>query len=219
MKAIKAVIFDLGNVIIPLEDEAFWWNEQFLGIFEQPESVRQLKDEGFFVEYEKGTFDTSYFLETLSQYLKPEYQKKDIADKWNALLKEIPEERLDFLRNLKDQYEIYLLSNTNEIHLDFIKAALIERFGSDVLYEIFDHCYYSYEIREVKPDVEIYLRVLKEQQIKAGEALFIDDKIANLEGAEKAGITTIHILPSQEISDVLNNMLEVGVNDRLIEKD
>lgn len=207
MKNIKTLIFDLGNVIIPLEDEKYWWNETFLGIFENYQEVQQLKEDQFFVRYEKGEILTNEFLEKLSQFLKPEFQEKDIILRWNALLKEIPERRLDFLKELKNKYSIYLLSNTNEIHLDFIISALKEKYGLDTLEEIFNHCYYSFQIKEVKPDAAIFLKVLNEQNLVAEECLFIDDKIENLYPAEKLGIQTILHLPHQEIHIELKDFL------------
>lgn len=206
MTEIKALIFDLGNVIIPLEDEVSWWNESFLEIFQEPESVRDLRNEGFFVDYEKGSFDTEHFFTALEQYLKPGFDKSDVAGRWNALLKEIPQHRVDFLRKLKEKYELYLLSNTNEIHLNFIIQEMIKKFGEDVLDEIFDHCYYSYQIGEVKPDSEIYRKVLHEQRLIANQCLFIDDKTANLEGAVSLGIRIRHILPEQDITNVLRDL-------------
>lgn len=203
---LKNLIFDLGNVIIPLADEGHWWKEVFLDIFESPDEVQQLKNDGFLVEYEKGAFDTGHFLEILEQHLKPGFDRKNIADRWNALLKEIPGYRLDFLRQLKEKYALFLLSNTNEIHLNFIIDALVQKYGHDVLEEIFDHCYYSYQIAEVKPDAEIYLKVLQNQNIQGESTLFIDDKPVNLDAAAILGIQIRHILPSQDIVDILSDL-------------
>lgn len=204
MTKIKTLIFDLGNVIIPLNDEVLWWNETFLEIFQQPEPVRNLRNEGFFIEYEKGVFGTDYFLTTLEVYLKPDFDKGDVAVRWNALLKDIPGYRVDFLRKLKEKYELYLLSNTNEIHLDFIIHEMVKQYGKDILDEIFDHCYYSYQIGEVKPDTMIYQKVIQEQRLIPGECLFIDDKLLNLEGATQLGIRVRHIHPEQDITDILS---------------
>lgn len=207
MKKIKTMIFDLGNVIIPLEDEKHWWNQTFLEIFKNPQEIQKLRDDHFFVRYEKGEITTQEFLEKLGQFLKLEFQEIDIIQRWNALLKEIPESRLDFLKKLKKKYSIYLLSNTNEIHLDFIISALKKKYEKDMLEETFDHCYYSYQIKKVKPDVAIFLKVLVEQNLIAEECLFIDDKNENLYPAEKLGIQTILHLPHQEIVIELKDFL------------
>lgn len=207
MTQIKTIIFDLGNVIIPLENEKHWWNEVFLEIFENTQAIQQLRESQFFVLYEKGAMTSKGFLEKLQIYLKPEYQEKDIIQRWNALLKVIPEHRLDFLRTLKKKYKILLLSNTNEIHLDFIIAALVESHGNDMLADIFDHCFYSYLMKEVKPDAAIYLKVLQEQNLVAEECLFLDDKQENLNHAQKLGIRTKLHLPHQEIHIELQEYL------------
>ena len=207
MKNIKTLIFDLGNVIIPLNDEKYWWNEVFLKIFESPQKVQELKDRQFFVNYEKGEMTTSEFLYKLAQYLLPGFHQNDIIQSWNRILKVIPETRLEFLKELKKKYSIFLLSNTNEIHLDFIISALNDSHGKDMLAETFHHCYYSFQMNEVKPDTAIYLKVLEEQNLKAEECLFIDDKIENLKSAELLGIHTQHIIPNQEINIVLKDYI------------
>lgn len=211
MKQLKNIIFDLGNVIIPLENEKHWWNEVFLEIFEIPEDVQYLKDNHFFVQYEKGQMTTDQFLKRLQQYLKPEFNENDIIDRWNALLKEIPESRIEFLQQLKKKYPIFLLSNTNEIHLDFIIDASNKKYGFDILDKTFDYCFYSYKMKEVKPAAAIYLKVLEEQNLIADECLFIDDKIENLKQAEKLGIHTKLFDSYQEINIELKELLNKNV--------
>lgn len=208
MKQLKNIIFDLGNVIIPLENEKYWWNEVFLEIFENPQEINDLRDHHFFVHYEKGEITTNQFLKRLQQFLKPEFNENDIIIRWNALLKEIPENRIEFLQKLNKNYSIFLLSNTNEIHLNFIIEASNMRYGFDILEKTFDYCFYSYKINEVKPDDAIYLKVLEERNLIAEECLFIDDKKVNLEQAGKLGIQTKLIDSCQEINIELIDLLK-----------
>lgn len=207
MKNIKVLIFDLGNVIIPLEEFSYWWEQLFLPVFQQKEAVEKLLREGFFVDFERGDFDEEHFLNVLCTSLKPGFLKDDIIRRWNLILKEIPPHRVEFLRTLKAKgYQLYLLSNTNSTHIDSVKAQMQELFGMNVLEDIFDYCYYSYEMNEVKPDVEIYKKVIEDQQINPTETLFIDDKIENLDGAKKLGVKIRHIAPEQDIKYVLKDL-------------
>ncbi|HZH68708.1 MAG TPA: HAD family phosphatase [Chitinophagales bacterium] len=207
MKNLKVLIFDLGNVIIPLEEFSYWWEQLFLPVFQQKEAVEKLLREGFFVDFERGDFDEEHFLNVLCTILKPGFSKDDIIRRWNLILKEIPPHRVEFLRTLKAKgYQLYLLSNTNSTHIDSVKAQMQELFGMNVLEDIFDYCYYSYEMNEVKPDVEIYKKVIEDQQINPTETLFIDDKIENLDGAKKLGVKIRHIAPEQDIKYVLKDL-------------
>lgn len=207
MNHIKVLIFDLGNVIVPLEELSYWWEQLFLPIFQQKEAVRKLLDDGFFIDFERGDFDEEHFLNALSISLKPEFSKEDIIRRWNLILKVIPSHRVEFLRTLKAKgYLLYLLSNTNSTHIDCVRVQMQEVYGKDILEDIFDHCYYSYEINHVKPDIEIYKKVIKDQKIHPAEALFIDDKMENLDGAKELGIQIRHITPEQDIIEVMKDL-------------
>ncbi|MCO5232108.1 MAG: HAD-IA family hydrolase [Chitinophagales bacterium] len=200
MDNIQALIFDLGNVILPLENEKDWWQTHFLSIFHSPEKVIQLKDDLFFVYYEKGILDTSSFLKTIEPLLLPSFSVNDIYERWNSLLKDIPMHRIHFLNHLKSKYKLYLLSNTNEIHLEYI----FQKYGQNIFQDIFDDCFYSYQLKMVKPDSEIYQTLLDAHQLIANECLFMDDKQSNLDGASGLGIQTQIISPDQDIVHVLN---------------
>ncbi|MCO5231607.1 MAG: HAD family phosphatase [Chitinophagales bacterium] len=206
MKNIDTLIFDLGNVILPLEDESFWWNSIFGELFSNFEEVNKLRNDGLLVQYEKGAITTQEFLDTLKSFLKEKYTEIDIVNRWNALLKEIPHHRIDFLRALKERYKLYLLSNTNEIHLKHFIQESINTYGIDVLDDVFDKCYYSYQIKQVKPDLEIYQTVLNEQNLVAQNCLFIDDKKSNIEGAAQLGIQTHLFSIGEDISVVLKEL-------------
>lgn len=207
MQGIQNLIFDLGNVIIPLEDYAVWWEEVFLDVFENKQVVENYRTQGFFEAFEKGAVGSKRFYRDLSSFLKSEYTEVDLRDRWNGILKTIPPHRLDFLKMLSEKYKLYLLSNTNEVHIDDVRAQLVDVYGRDVLADIFDHCYYSYEIRMLKPDAEIYERVLNDHGLEAGECLFLDDKEENIRGAESVGIRAQLIHPDEDIAEVLSFLL------------
>lgn len=200
MQQIRNLIFDLGNVIIPIEEQHYWWKSIFLKTFSDEEKVWKLKENGFFTEFEKGHYTAEQFMQTLKPLIKDGFEEKDIWTNWNKILHEIPKHRLDALKKLKKKYHLLLLSNTNEIHLSTIRQNLIRRFGQDELRIIFDHCYYSFEMGMVKPEEEIYRKVLTSEQINPSETLFLDDSLENLKGAEKLGIQTIHVMPHEDFS-------------------
>lgn len=203
----QTLIFDLGNVVLPLSDEVHWWENTWCGIFEHPEKIHQLRTDGFFVQYEKGDFDSDFFLQHLTPYLKSDRVVEDILKSWNKLLQDIPPQRIEFLRKLKEKYQVYLLSNTNPIHLEYIIDQLHLHHGKNILEELFQECFYSYQILDVKPEASIYQKVLKKTGATAEATLFIDDKITNIEGAAQLGIQTLHISPQEDIVNVLKHLL------------
>ncbi|MGB5418512.1 HAD family hydrolase [Algibacter sp.] len=193
---IKTIIFDFGNVFINLNIEAA--HKHALETFQ----IESLSDEmlGFNSFYEQGLISTDEFLEFYSENF-PKLIKDDLIEVWNFMLKDFPKNRLDFLKALKSNsnYKLILLSNTNALHIDFIKTNV-------PFYEDFKNCfdafYLSHEINLVKPNRDIFEFVLNENNLKAEECLFIDDNKDNIETANTMKFKTWHITPGME--DVIN---------------
>jgi glucose-1-phosphatase len=194
----STLIFDLGNVILPLKNEVHWAQHIFNPLFET-EPLEILRAGGFFRYYEMGKFGDKEFLDKLEIHLRTGYHRKDIIDAWIALLDELPMHRLDYLLKLSEKHRILLLSNTNNIHLSYIFG----RYGQPVLENAFHKCYYSHLIGLAKPDSMIYKYVLATEQIKAEDTLFLDDKAENIYSAAELGIQTILVTPGSEIADLL----------------
>jgi glucose-1-phosphatase len=194
----NTLIFDLGNVIIPLRNERYWQEEVFDVLFD-PEPLQTLREGGFFRYYEMGKFGDKAFLDKLEAHLLPGYQRQDIMAAWLALLDDLPLHRLDFIQLLSEQHQVLLLSNTNNLHLTYI----LDRYGREVLEGPFKKCYYSHLLGLAKPDPSIYQYVLKDQQIHATQALFLDDRPDNILSASKLGIQTILVTPGEEIAELL----------------
>ncbi|KAA5824748.1 HAD family phosphatase [Algibacter amylolyticus] len=193
---IKTIIFDFGNVFINLNIEAA--HKHALEAF----NIEALSDEmlGFNSFYEQGLISTEEFLDFYSQNF-PKLSKQELIDIWNFMLKDFPESRLTFLKELKQssKYKLILLSNTNELHIDFIKTnvSFYNEFKN-----CFDAFYLSHEINLVKPNQDIFNFVLNENKLKAEECLFIDDNKDNIEAANTLNIKTWLINPETE--DVKN---------------
>jgi len=191
---IKTLIFDFGNVFINLNIEAA--QKHALEAFQ----IESLSEEmlGFNSFYEQGLISTDEFLEFYIENF-PKLSKETLVDIWNIILKDFPKYRLDFLQDIKktSKYNLILLSNTNALHIDFIKTHVpfFEEFKN-----CFDHFYLSHEINLIKPNPDIFEFVLNEN--KASECLFIDDNADNIKTANHLNINTWHINPETE--DVVN---------------
>jgi glucose-1-phosphatase len=201
---IKNLIFDLGNVIIDLDiprtEAAF---ETMLGE-NYKRSLQQLQVQHIFEQYETGKVSEDTFISTLQQSTSQVVSSEDIKTAWNAMLLSIPPQRFAMLLQLKERYNVFLLSNTNKTHLDWVYKYLIETHQiTDFESTYFHKAYYSHLIHLRKPNVDIYEYVLRDANILASESVFIDDVAANIEGAQLAGLNTIHHEVGAEIVDVM----------------
>jgi putative hydrolase of the HAD superfamily len=111
---------------------------------------------------------------------------------WNKLILDIPLHRVKLVQELRKNYKVFLLSNTNSIHFDQYTHELFETYGIH-LTDLFDQVFVSHEIGIHKPDAGIYTHVLGNANIEASESVFIDDSLANIEAAALQGIRGIHI--------------------------
>ena len=193
---IKTIIFDFGNVFINLAiDEAQNYAKETFQIDVLSEEML-----GFNSFYEQGLISTDEFLEFYSENF-PKLSNEQLIEVWNKILKHFPKHRLEFIMNLKSssEYKLILLSNTNELHINWIKENI--SFYEDFK-NCFDEFYLSYEINLVKPNDDIFEFVLNENNLKAEECIFIDDNADNISCAITMGFHTWHINPDNE--DVVN---------------
>jgi putative hydrolase of the HAD superfamily len=112
---------------------------------------------------------------------------------WNAMLLDIPVEKIKLLQDLKTKYKTFLLSNTNSIHLESFTRRLQVDHRLNNLDELFHRVYYSQLLGMRKPDVEIYKYVLEKNGLKSDETIFLDDNPDNIQGAARAGIHTFFV--------------------------
>jgi glucose-1-phosphatase len=203
---LKSIIFDLGNVLIDID---FPRSEQQLkallgdNLLEKLEKINQAN---LFYEFEKGNVSEDFFIKTL-QSLGENVSEQQIKDAYNAMLIGFKAERFEMLKRLAEKYTLYVLSNTNKMHIDWVHQHL-EKDLHITNYEsqYFKTVYYSHELHLRKPDVEIYEYVLQDAQLKAEETLFIDDNHDNIVAAQSIGIQVIHHELGNEIVERLRNL-------------
>ncbi len=194
MKNIKNIIFDLGGVLINLEpDRTRRSFQSFFSSSDQYDTFYQtMTKESIFDDHETGHISDQIFIETIQQLLPREISNYDIVNAWNAMILDFPKERITLLRQLRKKYNIYLLSNTNHIHLQFARQKVLLDADIDDLDAEFDQAFYSHIVHHRKPNKEIFEIVCDQANIQPSESLFIDDNQINLTGAEEIGIQTIH---------------------------
>jgi len=191
-QGIKNIIFDLGGVIINLSVPATVM--AFAKASGKPmEEIAALVNSQVFMDYEKGLISDNAFRDHVRQALNWNATDGEVDLSWNAMLLDIPPERLALLEKLKTSYRVFLLSNTNGIHLKQFNQILFEQSGKKEMDDYFHQAYYSHRMKMRKPDVEIFQYVLQQHQLVPSETLFLDDNLSNLQGAALAGIKTFHV--------------------------
>lgn len=201
MQNIKNIIFDLGGVILNIDfkktEEAF----RQLGLKDFSTHINQFHNSGFFLLYETGMIDDDEFVYSIKSLIKNPVESRQVIEAWNALLLDFPPERIKLLKRLREKFRLFLLSNTNAIHLKEFNQRLYDEYGG-YLEDLFEKTYYSHAVKLRKPAEAIYKMVLSENNLIAGETLFVDDTASNFPEAEKLGIKTYHIKPGASITDI-----------------
>lgn len=195
---IKNIVFDFGDIFINLDKPAVYKHLAKLG---HPTLTPEM--DTLAKTYEVGNISSSDFLTGLQQMV-PSATLEQVTNAWNSILLDFPESRLTFLEQLKaaDSYRLFLLSNTNELHIDYVKEnmgmARWNRFKS-----CFEKFYLSHEIHMRKPNTEIFDFVLSENELNAKETYFIDDTQENTDAAASIGIQTWHLMVgSEDVTDL-----------------
>lgn len=194
-RKIEAIIFDLGGVIINLNYQLTIDAFSQLAGFDASLLYTQQQQTPLFDDYETGRISSTAFRQGLRNLLKLDCSDEVLDDAWNAMLLDIPKERVALLATLKTHIPIFLLSNTNTIH----KAECDRRFQRTMndpnanLSDLFTCAYYSHEVGDRKPNPSIFERVLQEQNLTPNSTLFIEDSLQHITGAQQVGLQTVHL--------------------------
>lgn len=198
---LKNIIFDLGGVIINIDYNLTINAFKKLGVENFEQLYSQIQQTQLFDKLETGKISPQEFRNAIKKLLPPGISNYEIDKAWCAMLLNFPQERLLLLERLKKKYRLFLLSNTNKIHIrEVIKILRSENHWS-LWNRVFEKKYYSHMIGMRKPDKKAFRLILNENELKASETLFIDDSEPNLAGAQQLGIKT-HYLKKGE--DILN---------------
>ncbi len=200
------LIFDLGNVIIDLDypraldliSSGLPAGQQF--------RVNEFYRTGFQLAYERGEIDSATFRNEVRTYFGEPWEDRKVDELWNSILGKIPQKRLELIKNLKEHYQLGVLSNTNAIHIDAVYQILKTDHKMDRFEPLFDRIFYSHEMGLAKPSPEIYEAMLAQLGAKADRVIFFDDLEANVKGAASVGIRAVHVTGPDVIFDFFGNV-------------
>ncbi|MFC0778528.1 HAD family hydrolase [Flavobacterium sp. HJSW_4] len=188
---INAIIFDFGDIFINLDKPATISGLQKLGMTEWNNEFDQLN-----LSFEVGAISPEDFIGGFQKQL-PNASKEEILKAWNAVLADFPFYRLEFLQELSKKYRLFLLSNTDSIHINTFETKSGVSFYKD-FYACFEKVYFSFDIGMRKPDPKIYQFVLNENNLIAENTLFVDDKTENTDSAAALGIKVWNLKVGKE---------------------
>lgn len=188
---INTIIFDFGDIFINLDKQATVDAFEKLGLQHWNEDLNQLN-----FQFEKGEITQEQFLLGIQKHI-PNATITEILSAWNAILLDFPLRRLEFLQKLSKQYRLFLLSNTDAIHIATFEEENGASFYSD-FYQCFEKVYFSFEIGMRKPDTEIFNFVLANHNLSPKHTLFVDDKKENTDAALSVGLQVWNLQVGQE---------------------
>jgi len=192
-KPVRNIVFDLGNVIINIDPDLTLCKFKELGVTNFDEMYNIMRQSDVFDRLDTGKITLPEFRHAIRDYTKINLTDEQIDDAWCAMLLDFPEENTELLQKLRAEgYRLYMLSNTNEMHIDYYTELLKQQCGRDLLSELFDRTFYSHEIGYRKPNREAFEYVLNAERLKPAETLFIDDLEHNVIGARQTGIQAYH---------------------------
>lgn len=209
---IKVIIFDFGGVLINLNRQAAVDKLVALGVYDADNLLNNYVQSGLFLDLESGVVTPDEFRNKLrADYALQHITDEQIDEAFLAFLLDVPEHKLQLLRRLKssahnadgESVRIVMLSNTNAIHFPYCIKKHFEYDGYKID-DYFDALYLSYEMRASKPDEEIFLKLLKAENVQSEECFFLDDGPRNIEAAKRLGFN-VHLVES---NDDLSKIIE-----------
>lgn len=184
--AIKNVVFDFGGVIVELDTQRPIDRFKEIGVEDAEKLLDPYEQKGLFLEFENGTADLETFRRKLSEHAGKELSMDDIYYGWMGFMWDVPQEKLDYLSELRKKYNVYILSNTNPVIMSWAKSPVFSPAGLP-LTAYADKIYASYEIGITKPDPRIFEYMLSDSNMIPEETLFVDDSQKNIDAATAFG--------------------------------
>ena len=200
-KNIKNIVFDLGGVLVDLDFKSAINGLQKAGFANVKEQLQAFDREGIFQKFELGEMTAEEFRSAIRENSTVTLTDEEVDALWNLMLLEIPREKLELILDLRGKYMVYLLSNTNSIHWDYVCKNAFNYRGFRVS-DYFEKTFLSFEMHLAKPDKAIFEKMLENANLLAEETLFIDDSEANCKAAAEVGIHAHHYHIGDDLSKI-----------------
>ena len=214
MAIIKNIIFDFGGVIYDIDFNRARNAFSEIGVGNFDELYSQASQNHLFEKLEKDLISPDEFRNEMRNITSKPLSDIEIDTAWNKLLVGFCYNRLELLQAIRNNYEIFLFSNTNRIHY----AHFLGQFQSLTNFKSFDglfvKSFFSFDIKRRKPDLEAYSYIIEKMKLIPEETLFIDDSIQNIKPAIELGIKGWHL--TEELTTLfVENQLRQDIIDQL----
>ncbi|HEX8287902.1 MAG TPA: HAD family phosphatase [Pyrinomonadaceae bacterium] len=193
---IKTFIFDLGNVIVSFDHGKIVQRFGEFCMYSPDEIFSKAISSEVVREYSVGAITTTEFYEAVIRELDISMSFEDFFQAWNCTF--VPEPILPerIIKSLSEKYKLLVLSDTNEMHFDYIK----ENFP---ILDYIDDFILSHKVNVVKPSAEIFQAVVKIAGCKPEECFFVDDLQVNVEGAKRFGLNAMQFISAEQFEEEL----------------
>ncbi|WP_300567667.1 HAD family phosphatase [Flavobacterium sp.] len=198
---IDTIIFDFGDVFINTDKNASLSALKKLGLVSWNDELEQLNQ-----QFEKGKITEVQFMIGMKKLI-PNASIDDIREAWNSVLLDFPLHRLEFLERLGMKYRLFLLSNTDEIHIAKFEHKVGITFARE-FYQCFEKVYFSFEIGMRKPEPEVFNYIIKKHDLSMKRTLFIDDKKENTDIAQSLGMQVWNLqVGKEDVSELFDKKI------------
>lgn len=205
-----SIIFDLGGVLWNISYQATATAFINLGFSDFNNWYSQANQKELFNKLETGKIAEHDFYQEVRDVSGLNLSNSEIENAWNAMLLDLPTERIELISEIAQKKPIFLLSNTNEIHLKKIEELLKKKETNwDKFCGIFSKVYLSCRVGMRKPNEDIFFKVLNDNNLIANKTLFIEDSIQHIETAKKIGIQTLFLQPNPANQKTIHSELVI----------
>jgi putative hydrolase of the HAD superfamily len=189
---IKTFIFDLGNVIVSFNHRKIVEKLQDICEKASDEIFAKAISSTLVQDYNLGKITSKEFSSAINTALELKMDFADFSQAWNYAFAPEPIISEQFIRKLSANYRLLVLSDTNELHFDFIRKnfPILDHFNDFVL---------SHKVGAVKPSAEIFRAVMEKAECLPEECIFIDDIEKNVEGARINGINALQFISVEQL--------------------
>lgn len=199
---ITHLVFDLGGVIVNLDLPLCIENFKKSGVENIDHLLTNFGQSGFFLDWENGKINLEQFRAEVRKLTTKPISDEQIDRAWASFLKDIPKERIDLLKKLKDKYHLSILSNTNPIHAEYNTVNELKKYDES-FESLFDHLFFSYKMGKTKPHSDIFEQVVNDLQVEPANCLFLDDGRKNIVAARALGIPSYLVKPGENLDFLL----------------
>lgn len=192
----KALIFDLGNVLVPFDFARGYVELQSYCALDPAEIRRRISERRLAVRYESGEIDSATFHREMEQVLGVNIEYPEFCRIWNSVFYPVTLFADEMIAALAARYPLILLSNTNPIHFSMLR----ERYP---IFRHFRELVLSYEVGAMKPAAEMYQEALRRARCRPEECFYTDDIAEYVEAARQHGIDAVEFRSAAQIEQEL----------------